>query len=133
LRGSSFEEGVALSWLNRFKRNRPKWPYYDSDYYKSYQPVVVDSSVSWFRQDEEKLRASGSENHDDDRIDWVDEFMAAIEPEPEPEPEPLSLPEDSEADFEEQLDRIVLENQDSDDEFNAALDELIDRMHNLGY
>ena len=51
----------------------------------------------------------------------------------DPEPEPLSLPEDSEADFEEQLDRIVLENQDSDDEFNAALDELIDRMHNLGY
>ena len=120
-----------MSWLNRFKRNRPKWPYYDSDYYKSYQPVVVDSNVSWFRQDEEKLRASEPESHDD-RIVWVDEFMAAIEP--EPEPGPLSLPEDSDIDFEEQLDRIVLENQDSDEEeFNAALDELIDRMHNLGY
>lgn len=100
-----------MSWVKRiikkFQTGSPsEWPYYDSDYYK-YSISKPNNSVGWSRSQSSLIT--------------------------EPEPEPLSLPEDSEADFEEQLDRIVLENQDSDDEFNAALDELIDRMHNLGY
>jgi hypothetical protein len=117
-----------LSWLRRFKRNKPRWPYYDSDYYKNYQPIAGESIISWARVDEE-LEVFEPEAFDEDRIFWSDEVV-----EPEPEPEQPTLPVNSEADFEEQLDRIVLENQDSDEEeFSVALDELIERMGKLGY
>jgi hypothetical protein len=121
-----------LSWLSRFKRNRSRWPYYDSDYYKNYQPIAGESFISWARVDEE-LEVSEPEAFDEDRI-FSDDELVEPEPKPEPEPEQLTLAVNSEADFEEQLDRIVLEKQDSDEEeFGVALDELIERMEKLGY
>jgi hypothetical protein len=118
-----------LGW--RFwKKRRSSWPYYDSEYYKSYQPVIDDSEVSWSRSDQQ-AKASESVSSDDERIIWRDETEEVdLEVEVSENLEVIDLV-DSELSQQQELEAgidEIIESEPDDDELDTKLTELVEKL-----
>jgi hypothetical protein len=118
-----------LGW--RFwKKRRFSWPYYDSEYYKSYQPVIDDSEVSWSRSDQQ-VKASESVSSDDERIIWRDETEEVdLEVEVSENLEVIDLV-DSELSQQQELEAgidEIIESEPDDDELDTKLTELVEKL-----
>ena len=113
-----------------WKKRKSTWPYYDSDYYKNYQPVIDDSEVSWSRSDQQ-AKASESVSSDDERIIWRDETEEVdLEVEVSENLEVIDLV-DSELAQQQELEAgidEIIESEPDDDELDTKLTELVEKL-----
>ncbi len=100
-----------------WKKRKSNWHYHDSEYYKSYQPVIDNSEVSWSRS-EQQAKASESVSSDDERIIWRDETEEVDLADSE-----LAQQQELEAGIDE-----IIESEPDDDELDTKLTELVEKL-----